>query len=83
MPACVFDRRFIPYFLFDLSRHIQVGKLDLPLSRTSAGELLPLVGAVHVPPHPCHLRWDLKATIFLGYDLEIMQGNISSLNKID
>lgn len=55
---------------FDSLCNIQVSKFDLPLCRTSVGELLPLVGTVQIPPHPCHFCWDLKVTIFLGYNLE-------------
>ncbi len=37
---------FTPILLFDSFCYVQIGKLDLPLRRAGAGELLSLVGAV-------------------------------------
>ena len=56
-------------FLLDPFGHIQVGKFDLPLGRTGVDKLLPLVGVVQVSPHPCHVGWDLKATVLPGNHL--------------
>lgn len=61
------------YSLFHSFCNMQVGELNLPLSRTGAGELLSLVGTVQIPPHAGHLPRNLKATIFLCYNLRKRQ----------
>lgn len=59
----------LPNFLFNLLGNIHIGKFNLPLSRAGPGELLSLVRAVQIPPHPCHLLRNRKASIFLSDNL--------------
>lgn len=47
-----------------------VGQLNLRVSCTRVGELIPGIGVLEVPPQACHLRWDIVVAIFLGHNLQ-------------
>lgn len=69
--------------LFNTFRNIQIGKLDLPLSRAGFGELLPLIGAVQVPQQPSHLWRNLKSSVFLGDNLYMDTGESRENGEVD
>lgn len=49
--------------------NICVGQLDLAVSCTGVGELVPCIGILEVPPQACHLSWDVIVSVLLSHNL--------------
>lgn len=49
---------------------ICIGQLNLSVSCTGVGELVPGVGIFQVPPQACHLSWEVIVAVFLGHNLK-------------
>lgn len=48
---------------------ICVGQLDLAVSCTGVGELVPCIGVLEIPPQACHLCWEVIVPVLLSHNL--------------
>lgn len=53
----------------EASGNIFVGQLNLAVSCTGVGELIPCIGILEVPPQACHLSWEVIVSVLLSHNL--------------